>query len=159
MEVGELSGSQSPQYLKIWNPSQKSHLQCPTSRCGYGRNVACHFFNHTTPHVHPPHDRSQVFALRFHRPLSTRKHSTCAPASVGEALFHSPVCRSIGRKACSPSELVLAKPFAHDLARLHLYRGFQPGATSSVPALRESFSGHDLELDAVLDDPQIGEEN
>ena len=26
------------------------------------------------------------------------------------------------------------------------------------PALRESFSGHDLELDAVLDDPQIGEE-
>jgi hypothetical protein len=36
---------------------------------------------------------------------------------------------------------------------LHLYRGFQPGATGSIPALRESFSGHDLELDDVLDDP------
>jgi hypothetical protein len=41
---------------------------------------------------------------------------------------------------------------------LHLYRGFQPGATSSIPALPKSFSGHDLELDAVLDDPQIGKE-
>lgn len=98
-----------PRRLRIWNPSQKSHLQCPTSRCGYGWKVACDFFNHTTPHVHPPRDRSQVFALRLHRPLSTRKHSTCAPASVGEASFHCPVCRSIGRKlvlhpsSCWPS--------------------------------------------------------
>jgi hypothetical protein len=109
MEAGELSGFPSPLRLRMLNSSQESPLQCPTSHCGYGRNVACDF-NHTTPHVYPPRDQSQVFALRLHRPLSTRKRSTCAPADVGEELFHSPVCRSIGRKACAPSELVLAKP-------------------------------------------------
>src|ERR1700692_3681864 len=36
------------------------------------------------------------------------------------------------QKSLLPPRARVGQTFAHDLARLHLYRGFQPGATSST---------------------------